>query len=271
MDIRKESEKEYHNLKRDEALNAAEYSEYLGSQRKWYSIVRGSRRYYENWLASNCKGKKVLDYGCGDGDMSMSIAGLGASEVVGIDISDVSVGNARKKAKASAGGGILSFCEMDAENMMFANDAFDVAFESGVLHHLDLDKAYAELARVLKPDGKVLCNETLGHNPLIHMYRRRTPHLRTEWEVNHILHRKDIERASRYFYEVRVLGFFHLASIAAVPLRNSRLFGPTLAMLEGVDRVLLKLPLVKWQAWQVIFVLSHPRKETGGNARELKQ
>jgi hypothetical protein len=128
------------------------------------------------------------------------------------------------------------------------------------LHHLDLDKAYADLARVLKPAGKMICTEALGHNVLIQRYRRRTPHLRTEWEVEHILHKKDIELAKKYFNTVKILGFFHLASIAAVPFRNSIAFSGILRSLETVDSLLLKIPGIRWQAWQVVFVLSNPKK-----------
>jgi hypothetical protein len=54
--------------------------------------------------------------------------------------------------------------------------------------------------------------------------------------------------------------FFYLASIAAVPFRNSRAFELILSGLEMVDDVLLDIPVLQKQAWQVFFVLSKPLK-----------
>lgn len=261
MEIRKQREREYHNLKRDEISGTSEHLTYLSSQRKWYSINRRSRNCYERWLSKKCYGKRVLDYGCGNGQISFLIAKMGASEVFGIDISDFSIENAKMEATKQRYDKKTIFRVMDAEDMEFKDSFFDVVLEAGVLHHLDLKSAYLELARVLKPDGEMICAEALGHNPAIGLYRRKTPHLRTEWEANHILKKKDIEMAKQYFNKVKVLGFFHLASIVAVPFRNLPIFDVILSTLEAMDSVLLKLPILKWQAWQIVFVLGNPKNK----------
>lgn len=259
MEDRKEREREYHNLRRDDSAGAEEIEKKYSTQDKWYSVVRKSRQRWEEWLKKNCVNKRVLDYGCGDGMSSLEIVKMGAAEVVGIDISDLSVKHAQMNAKREGLEDRAKFYVMDAESMEFGDNNFDLIYESGVLHHLDLQKAYAELSRVLRRDGSMICNEALGHNPIIQYYREKTPQLRTEWEVEHILQRKDIESARTYFNKIDKLGFFHLASIAAVPFRKSPVFKPVLRTLEAVDNVLLRLPGVKWQAWQVIFVLSEPK------------
>jgi SAM-dependent methyltransferase len=128
-----------------------------------------------------------------------------------------------------------------------------------VLHHLDLDKAYRELARILKAGGEIICTEALRHNQFISVYRKLTPQLRSAWETEHILGRSEIERARRYFDRVDVARFFHLADLAAIPFRNSTVFTPLLRVLESVDGVLLRLPALRWQAWMAVFVLSHPK------------
>lgn len=261
MDIRKQKEKEYHNLKRDGILKTSEYSDYISSQRKWYSIVRASKNCREEWLKINCKGKKVLDYGCGNGEVSIKILGMGAAEVAGIDISEKSIELARIEAGKKGLDNLATFLEMDAENMRFESNSFDIVHITGVLHHLDLKRAYSEIARVLKPDGQAICAEPLIHNLLIQFYRKKTLHLRTKWEAEHILHKKDIELASHYFQNIKILGFFHLFSIAAVPFRYLPIFPFILSILEIFDRILLKLPILKWQAWQIVFALSMPQKK----------
>jgi hypothetical protein len=117
----------------------------------------------------------------------------------------------------------------------------------------------SELARVLKPGGVVICTETLSHNPLIRWYRRSTPHLRTAWEVDHIIGRPSFSIFEKHFASCE-RHFFHLATLAAVPLRTTPLFKPVLAVLRGLDRVLLSIPGLRWQAWQVVFMLKGPKK-----------
>lgn len=260
MEERKLIEKKYHNLKRDSIAETAEHSDYVSSQRKWYSITEASNDCIDKWLSKNVLDKKTLDYGCGNGKSSIKMAQLGAKEVWGIDISDVSIQNALKETKNEGLFEKIKYQVMDAEQTSFKNESFDIIYESGTLHHLDLKKAYFELSRILKKDGKMLCHEALGHNFLIHRYRKRTPHLRTRWEAEHILRKKDILMASRFFDKVEVLGFFHLTAIAAVPFNNSFIFNPVLKMLNFLDGIFLNLPVIKWQAWQIVFILSEPRK-----------
>lgn len=90
--------------------------------------------------------------------------------------------------------------------------------------------------------------------------RKLTPHLRSAWGTEHILGKEEIFSASRYFGEVRVEGFFHLATLGAVPFRNFSLFAPVLKALQTVDTALLRLPWLKRQSWMAVFVLGQPLK-----------
>src|SRR5204862_1920830 len=101
----------------------------------------------------------------------------GAAEVIGIDISNTSIENCSRLAQRNGVGHIASYRIADAENTGFEDSSFDVITEYGALHHLDLEKAFREITRVLKPDGKMICNEALAHNIFIHLYRRLTPKL----------------------------------------------------------------------------------------------
>lgn len=239
----------------------------LLENKKWYSIDRASRQRVRSRLAELATGKRVLDYCCGSGERSIEAAEI-AGEVVGIDISAASIDIARERATV-AGATNVEFIVGDAEASGFPEDHFDVALVSGVLHHLDLERAYCELARVLKPGGTVIATEALRHNPVIHRYRRRTPHLRSEWEVEHILGWSDIRKAERYFGQVEVLGCYHLASIAAVPFRRRPSFPRLLRMLEHVDSVILRLPGLRWMAWMVVFELRRPRPAVWSAGEQL--
>lgn len=272
MELRKRIEKEFHNIVREvredehvaktrwePALEQTIKSNPLWVNMKYYSIERKSRSIVKQWYKDNCKGKKVLDYCCGNGEDGFIIAMDGAKEVVGIDISDVSITNCIDNANR-LGLDNISFRVMDAEALEFNDESFDIITEYGSLHHLNLNNAYSEMARVLRPDGKAICVEALGHNPIINLYRKLTPHLRTEWEKEHILRKENIDHAKDFFHEVDIIGFYHLATICAVPFRNSSLFNIILTVFESIDSFLLKLPFIKWHAWHVIFVLSEPKR-----------
>ena len=229
------------------------------SNMKFYSITRSSMAYRDEMLLDGIHGCTVLDYCCGNGEVCIDMVEKGAKKAYGIDISQVAVENATKLAQAK---GVEKQCEFkvtDAENMAYEGNTFDIVHEYGALHHLELDAALKELARVLKPEGKVVCTETLRHNPIIYKYRRKTPHLRTKWEVEHILGVPEIMMGYKYFEQVNVR-FFHLAALGGVPFRRSFIFRPLLTFLEGIDNVLLRIPYLKYMAWIAVVVYTKPRK-----------
>lgn len=225
---------------------------------RFYAVERRSREFVLDWFRENTAGQVVLDLCCGNGEDGFLIAEGGAERVVGVDISGTSIENCRRGAKAR-GLANIEHEVMDAENLEFESGSFDVITEYGAMHHVDLEKAYAEMARVLRPDGKVICNEALGHNPVIRTYRRATPDLRTPYEAEHILRRPDFEIAKKYFRTVD-LRFYHLATLLAVPFRRLPGFGHLLTCLEAVDSLLLRLPWLRWQAWQVVYIMADPIK-----------
>lgn len=256
MEERKVIEAEFHDKLRDSALRGnLELHAKLTANKKWYTIARRSREFTETYLRRHSPNSHALDFACGDGQYSFLMAEAGA-DVVGIDISATSVRNAERETAAR--GLRASFHVMDCEAMTFPDRSFDLINVNGVLHHMDLSRAYPELARVLKPTGSVICVEALAHNPVFHAYRKLTPHLRTEFETHHILRRRDVLAARRYFNRME-WHFFHLASLVAVPLRNSRAFDPVLSTLERVDSALLGTSPLRWWAWQIGFVLSEPK------------
>lgn len=254
IDTRKEKEAAFHDAVRDEG--SGDYAR-LTTNKKFYAITRTSVGFTEAWLQNNGKGKKVLDYCCGEGILTRKLASYGA-DAYGIDISPFSI----EKAKAKALQEHLpntNFSVMDAEKMTFEDNFFDVVVCHGVLHHLDVKKAFPEIARVLKPTGQVIAAEPLAYNPVFQMYRKKTPHLRTEWEAHHILTKADIFESLKSFGAID-MRFFHLTALAAVPFRNTMLFKPLLSLFEIIDSLLLKIPFIQWWAWQAIFILSKPKK-----------
>lgn len=224
--------------------------EIRGPQDKFYSALEDAFSRYWQLVSHSSTRRDVLEYGCGNGSNSLRIA-ANARSLVGIDISPVAIAQAQEKANA-ANAANVSYEVMNAEAMTLRDASFDLAFGSGILHHLDLEKSFSELKRVLRPGGMCVFIEPFGHNMLINLYRRLTPQARTPDE--HPLLRRDVALAGRYFRSTRV-EFFVLAQLAAVPFRNTRLRDFALNITKSLDETILKLPLARWQAWTGILVL----------------
>lgn len=112
--------------------------------------------------------------------------------------------------------------------------------------------------RVLKPGGKGIFIEPLGHNPAINLFRAMTPALRTPDE--HPLLMKDLKLAKCYFQKVET-EFFHLLSLLAILFRNTRGFHRLVRVLDKVDAMIFKfLPIAKLMAWTVAITVSQPKK-----------
>ena len=246
------------DLKREYVTSEEEY-EYHFSNTKFYSITNSSFAYRDSLLYPNIKGKVALDWCCGNGEIGLAMAQAGAAEVHGVDISDVSVTNATSLSKEHDVEEICKFVQMDAENMTYDDGTFDIVHEYGALHHVDLEVSYKEVARVLKNDGKFICTEALRHNPFIHWYRKRSMHLRTEWEVDHILSVHDINKALIYFNKVKVR-YFHLFALGAIPFRKTTFFKPLLKFADFLDDIILRIPLIRRWAWVAVIELSEPKK-----------
>lgn len=255
---RKRSEVEFHDARELDRQQLTE-DEWLKkySNKKWYSVVGEHEQYVNDILRAAVPGARVLDYCCGLGVLTEKLASYGG-RVTGIDISPKSVEAATSRLANARLDHLANAQVMDAEKMDFADNEFDVIVCWGVLHHLDLEAAYQELARVLKPAGVIVCMEALDHNPIIRLYRARTPHLRTEWEAKHILTVPQIRASSRYFKDCQVT-FYYLFAILAVPFRNLRIFPYLTRVLNAADRILLRWPLFSRLAWQAVFVLRDPQ------------
>lgn len=239
---RLEREREFHDVRfhNDEARAA------VG---KFYQVVPGAQTDYETSLRRWAQGR-VLEYGCGTGSYAFDLAT--AAAVVGIDISPVAIEKANEIARAR--GVDPTFLEMNAEELSFAPASFDLVCGSGILHHLDIERAAAQISKVVKPGGAAVFMEPMGYNPLINWYRNRTPEMRTEDEHPLLNHDLAVLRDHAESIEVRYHG---LAALAAAPIVHRRAGSSLLSGLEMADRGLLKIPGVRSLAWIALIELRY--------------
>lgn len=249
LDERKVKEIEFHNQDKASAESISQETyEKIHENLKFYTTTQLSSAYVNNWIARHSRSKIFLDYACGDGKNAIKAAKAGAELAIGLDISDGSIANAKAAARKEGVSNNTYFIQGDCENTGFPNNSIDVCICSGMLHHLDLSYAFPELRRIMKKGGVLLAVEALDCNPAIKAYRMLTPHLRTDWEKAHILSYKEINFAKRFF-QVKEIKHWHLFSIAGAYMPSA------LPLLNALDRVVLKIPLVKLMSWMFTFEL----------------
>lgn len=105
------------------------------------------------WLAA-LPGERILDLGCGDGQLTQKLAQAGA-QVTGVDAS------AEMAAAARALGVVAEVG--NAEALPYPDRSFDAVFSNAALHWVrNQDAMLAEVHRVLKPGGRFVA-EMGGH------------------------------------------------------------------------------------------------------------
>ena len=86
---------------------------------------------------------RALEIGCGTGYFSLNLMQAGVIDQLAC--TDISFGMVVRATRA------------DAESLPFADASFDLVVGHAVLHHLpDLDRAFSEFRRVLRPGGRIV-------------------------------------------------------------------------------------------------------------------
>ena len=180
------------------------------------------------------EGKRVLEYGCGLGALTIVLARSGA-EVTSFDLSEASIDFARARAERNGVADRIRFVVADGENLPFADGSFDLAVGKAILHHLDPAAGAAELARVLAPGGRAAFSEPLGMNPILVFVRNHVPYPgKHERGADRPLTANDLRLWGAPFADARMRPF-HLLSMVERGLG----FGHPLPFLRKADRWLL--------------------------------
>ncbi|MGE4167976.1 MAG: class I SAM-dependent methyltransferase [Candidatus Babeliales bacterium] len=97
-----------------------------------------------------CENGKYLDVCCGSGNYTIAIHDQGVN-VSGVDISEVMLEKAHRKNAS------IHWLQGDAHELPFEDNSFDGALCISAIHHLgDLNSAFKEIFRILKPGSKLV-------------------------------------------------------------------------------------------------------------------
>jgi len=118
----------------------------FGMDRRWRRVAVAAVR---------PRGTIALDLGTGTGDMAIELRRRGAARVIAADFSGAMLAAALEKASDTDG---IEFALADALRLPFADKTFDVVTNAYLLRNLgDLEAGLGEMARVLRPGGRLAC------------------------------------------------------------------------------------------------------------------
>ncbi len=101
-------------------------------------------------LLADVNGRRVLDLGCGAGQLARHLASIGAAEVVGVDVSERMLALARRQWAHPR----VTYSRAAVEDVRFAPARFDLIVSSLVLHYVDDYRGViARIAEWLSPGG----------------------------------------------------------------------------------------------------------------------
>ena len=225
----------------------------------------------ENRFILSClgdiSGQYLLDLGCGYGESSVYFARKGALCTAG-DYAPEMLQTAKRLAQRY--GVHIDTKVVNANQLDFSSETFDIVYASNVLHHVQPESALLEIYRVLKPQGIACMWEPLRHNPIINIYRKIASEVRTKDE--NPLSIFFVDRVKQLFADVKYDTFW-LASlwilvrfflIEHVNPNKERYWKKILKeesrlrcsyyRLERIDEYLKKIPFMKRLAWTLAIV-----------------
>lgn len=227
-------------LEQRQAREVEFYNRLFARPGTWEDVRRCGRFPYTRQflrVLGDCSDKTILDLGCGRGFLSTNLAlSLRPRRLIGIDISPEAILRASALAELCGVQQICEFRRASAHALPLADASVDVVVGVAILHHLEIDMAARELARILRPGGHVHLAENNGDNPLLCTARtllNRYAWFRRESDDGHPLTRHDLRRLAHYFDRVETtVPYVDLFRTLAFSQRPLSRIEPALALLD---------------------------------------
>jgi 2-polyprenyl-3-methyl-5-hydroxy-6-metoxy-1,4-benzoquinol methylase len=206
--------------------------------------------------------KEILDFGCGDGEISTQLAKLGA-KVTALDISPELVELTKKRAELDEVKNRIEFIAGDIAELPLPKNKFDYVVCYAVIHHVDINETLPQLYSSLKPGGSVIMIEPIAFSPLLQKIIKMVPVERDGSPVEHQLSKKDLDLICRFFDKSKITFFEFFGRMQRLfPNRNKIDKGhpftkAALILLHSFDRLLLNLFPMLWRYYGTALILGH--------------
>ncbi|HEV7664288.1 MAG TPA: glycosyltransferase [Chloroflexota bacterium] len=215
-------------LTRDYVATDTAQRDYTRTRRThWDAVAAASRGGAKGWSAAYHarltevyrslvpRGQRVLEIGCGEGDL---LAALEPSFGLGVDFSSGMIGNAKSRQPG------LSFIQADAHQLDLIGQTFDVIVLSDLVNDVwDVEVVFDQLKRLTRPDSRLIVNfySRLWEAPLdlTRQMGLARPLLEQNWltvqDVENLLRLADFEPTRQWdemLLPLRLGGLEHLAN-----------------------------------------------------------
>ncbi|MHB1332203.1 MAG: class I SAM-dependent methyltransferase [Sulfuriferula sp.] len=114
-------------------------------------------QFAQNFDATDIAGMDVLDFGCGEGDLSFYVGDLGVHSITGVDVNAERVDSAKSRLQTRQVAVTPKFlCASNTHAIDLPDESVDIILCFDVLEHiLDYESIIPEWRRVLRKNGKV--------------------------------------------------------------------------------------------------------------------
>ena len=158
-------------------------------------VMRAEERAMLALMPTGLHGQSVLDAGCGSGRYMLHALDRGAARVMGIDLSPEMLERADAELAAHDRGASIELVQGGLEALPAPDASADLTICGLTIGHLErLQPALAELRRVTRPGGSILCSDVhpVGHalgwqrdfkSGNGHYAVRHTPHFYSHWHA----------------------------------------------------------------------------------------
>jgi len=158
-------------------------------------VMQAEERAMLALMPADLHGQSVLDVGCGSGRYMLHALDRGAARVTGVDLSVEMLERAGRELAACQRGGEIELVQGNLERLPLPKASADLTVCGLTIGHLGrLQPALAELRRVTRPGGTILCSDVhpIGHalgwrrdfkSGEGHYAVRHTPHFYSQWHA----------------------------------------------------------------------------------------
>ena len=205
-------QKEFYNAANDSRITNLPMKTWRFVRRRMYGLMDQSEvwtdvfKLHKEWIG-NLEGKKVLDFGCYEGNKLSHYLASSASEYVGIDLSDKALAKLSDSFQKKGISGARVQC-VDVLSSEFEGGGFDVIYAQGVLHHFNpIEALLPVLHSKLNPGGRIVSFDPLQTSLLTRGVRAVYHPFRSDKDWEWPFRREIFGKFRQYFAIEHMQGF----------------------------------------------------------------
>jgi ubiquinone/menaquinone biosynthesis C-methylase UbiE len=138
---------------------SANILEDLNTEKMREVFLKYTRKAFE--MLPAMRNPSILDIGCGSGTPSLELAKLSDGEIIGIDIDQTALDKFKHKSENEGLSDRIKIFNRSVYNTEFPAESFNLIWDEGVLHILNIKKSLEECNRILKANGFLVIGETI--------------------------------------------------------------------------------------------------------------